>query len=221
MGKNKESKADAAVLVVKPFLYLGPCSAASSPSFITSQSITHILSIGSTPATIFADIIYHRLSLTDSPGSSIVACSDAADQFIESVASGRKRSDIERTIPPSALVTCKTTSPKEAKILVHCSAAISRSPTIVVAYLMKKQGMTLYEALGLVIRARPTVSPNPGFIRQLKEMESSLFGLETLKDVDDELPRQRKEREAMFACLDSDADSTITTKTVLQNSVIG
>ncbi|KAH8092206.1 protein-tyrosine phosphatase-like protein, partial [Cristinia sonorae] len=56
------------------------------------------------------------------------------------------------------------------KILVHCSAAVSRSPTVVTAYLMKECGMTLKEALGAVVRKRAAVNPNQGLFKQLKAL---------------------------------------------------
>ncbi|MBA0856765.1 hypothetical protein Goshw_002686 [Gossypium schwendimanii] len=61
-------------------------------------------------------------------------------------------------------------------VLVHCFVGKSRSVTIVVAYLMKKHGMSLSQALEHVRSKRPLASPNPGFIQQLKEFEKSLKG---------------------------------------------
>ncbi|MBA0801136.1 hypothetical protein Gohar_011519 [Gossypium harknessii] len=61
-------------------------------------------------------------------------------------------------------------------VLVHCFVGKSRSVTIVVAYLMKKHGMSLSQALEHVRSKRPLASPNPGFIQQLKEFEKSLQG---------------------------------------------
>ena len=70
---------------------------------------------------------------------------------------------------------------------------------VVAAYLMKRKGMTLKAALGQIIRARPQVSPNPGFLQQLKEMEMELFGVavSSLAGVE-ELPRREKDRLALF-----------------------
>ncbi|KDQ56383.1 hypothetical protein JAAARDRAFT_195032 [Jaapia argillacea MUCL 33604] len=166
---------DAATLVLPPSLYLGPRSAAASATFLNSHSISHVLSIGSTPSSLVPDVKYHRLSLTDSPGSSISNVADEAIRFIDDA------------------ITAKNGS---GKILVHCSAGVSRSPTIVVAYLMTRQGMSLKEALGRVVLARPTVSPNPGFLRQLKDLEMSLFGSVSLEV--EELPRRKEDRERLF-----------------------
>ncbi|KAF2497677.1 phosphatases II, partial [Lophium mytilinum] len=52
-------------------------------------------------------------------------------------------------------------------LLVHCSAGISRSPTVVAAYLMLQKGWTLQGALGEMRRGRGCVRPNEGFLRQL------------------------------------------------------
>lgn len=62
---------------------------------------------------------------------------------------------------------------------------------------MKAHHMTLHDALGKIICTRPTTSPNPGFIRQLKEMERELFDDASTLDVD-ELPRRKEDRAAMF-----------------------
>ncbi|OBZ79399.1 hypothetical protein A0H81_00016, partial [Grifola frondosa] len=52
--------------------------------------------------------------------------------------------------------------PLRSRILIHCSAAISRSPTVMMVYLMKSQRMSLHIAIfGVITRMRPTVSPSP------------------------------------------------------------
>jgi atypical dual specificity phosphatase len=85
------------------------------------------------------------------------------------------------------------------KILVHCSAGISRSPMVVAAYLMKRKGMALKAALAQIIRVRPQVSPNAGFLQQLKEIGMELFGtaVSSLEGVD-ELPKRKKDRLVLF-----------------------
>jgi len=50
------------------------------------------------------------------------------------------------------------------------------SVTIVVAYLMKRHGMRLSEALAHVKSKRPQAGPNSGFISQLQDFEKSLQG---------------------------------------------
>jgi len=55
------------------------------------------------------------------------------------------------------------------RILIHCYAGISRSPTIVIAYLIKYHNMTTNDALEYVKKHRQIIEPNEGFIWQLNK----------------------------------------------------
>lgn len=57
------------------------------------------------------------------------------------------------------------------KVLVHCAHGVSRSPTVVAAYLMLENGWTRRQAMEWIIARRPVVSPNDGFMEQLKSLE--------------------------------------------------
>ena len=59
--------------------------------------------------------------------------------------------------------------------LVHCMAGISRSTTLLIAYLIRYRGMKSDDALNLVRSRRSIVNPNPGFWSQLKQYEKILF----------------------------------------------
>lgn len=54
------------------------------------------------------------------------------------------------------------------KVLVHCFAGISRSPTFVIAFLMVHNQITFDSANQLVRKARYQIYPNPGFKQQLE-----------------------------------------------------
>ena len=61
-------------------------------------------------------------------------------------------------------------------VLVHCAAGISRSGSMMVAYVMQKEKMSLEESLKYVQARRKKVFPNKGFMKQLEEFEKELFG---------------------------------------------
>ena len=61
-------------------------------------------------------------------------------------------------------------------IIVHCAAGMSRSPTLVIAYLMIANNWRYEEAYNYVKRKRPLTEPNIGFVRQLKELEAKILG---------------------------------------------
>jgi protein-tyrosine phosphatase len=52
--------------------------------------------------------------------------------------------------------------------LIHCREGRSRSPSILIAYLIRYHHMTYEEALTLLQSKRPIVRPNPGFAEQLR-----------------------------------------------------
>lgn len=61
------------------------------------------------------------------------------------------------------------------RLLVHCNLGISRSTTVLLAYLMKTYNATVYEAFKFLRHRRPIVCPNLGFLQQLIEYETELF----------------------------------------------
>ena len=61
------------------------------------------------------------------------------------------------------------------KIFVHCAAGMSRSPTIVIAYIMWKKKLRLNEAIKFVKEKRSIISPNDNFMNQLKIFEELLI----------------------------------------------
>ncbi|XP_067102029.1 dual specificity protein phosphatase 18-like isoform X2 [Osmerus mordax] len=67
--------------------------------------------------------------------------------------------------------------------LVHCSAGRSRSPALIMAYLMKHKGVSLRQAHEWVLENRPHIRPNAGFWRQLMEYERDLHGKNTVRMV--------------------------------------
>uniref|UniRef100_A0A8B9JGK6 Si:ch1073-184j22.2 n=1 Tax=Astyanax mexicanus TaxID=7994 RepID=A0A8B9JGK6_ASTMX len=65
--------------------------------------------------------------------------------------------------------------------LVHCAAGMSRSPALIMAYLMKYKGVTLQQAHSWVQRSRPYIRLNAGFWQQLLDYERGLYGKNTVK----------------------------------------
>lgn len=73
---------------------------------------------------------------------------------------------------------------RNAHVLVHCVAGVSRSATIVIAYLMKYKKMPLKGAFNFCYNLRPVIRPNNGFMRQLINYETGLFGGTSVHMVD-------------------------------------
>lgn len=58
-------------------------------------------------------------------------------------------------------------------VLVHCAQGISRSASILIGYLMSREGLSYETALAQLQATRPSVQPNQGFALQLQEFGRS------------------------------------------------
>ncbi|XP_031343255.1 dual specificity protein phosphatase 14 isoform X1 [Photinus pyralis] len=76
---------------------------------------------------------------------------------------------------------------RDGKTLIHCTAGVSRSATLCIAYLMKYHKLSLIESYNYLKLRRPIIKPNCGFFRQLIEYERELFGNNTVKLVYNEM----------------------------------
>eukprot|EP00040_Diaphanoeca_grandis_P041763 m.263454 g.263454 ORF g.263454 m.263454 type:complete len:362 (+) comp50535_c0_seq1:310-1395(+) len=60
------------------------------------------------------------------------------------------------------------------KILIHCTAGISRSATLTIAYIMFSERQALSSAYTFVKSKRPAISPNLDFMGELQQYEKTL-----------------------------------------------
>lgn len=83
-------------------------------------------------------------------------------------------------------------------VFVHCQAGISRSPAIVIGYLIKTEGMDYEAAWAFVKKRRALINPNKGFVSQLvdyhKSIQEKKRELLTLKDLKEEIPADKEDK---------------------------
>lgn len=70
----------------------------------------------------------------------------------------------------------------QGKVLVHGSVGFSRSPALVIAYLIESFHLSFIDALRYVCERRSCCSPNLGFQRQLEEYEHIVRAKEEVYD---------------------------------------
>eukprot|EP01084_Bolivina_argentea_P211726 360089_1 len=69
------------------------------------------------------------------------------------------------------------TNNENKKILVHCSAGISRSVSVILGYCMIYKKMKLLDAYNYVKNKKSNIGPNPGFMKQLINLEKKVFNV--------------------------------------------
>eukprot|EP01117_Protostelium_nocturnum_P001275 TRINITY_DN1158_c0_g1_i1.p1 TRINITY_DN1158_c0_g1~~TRINITY_DN1158_c0_g1_i1.p1 ORF type:complete len:176 (-),score=55.25 TRINITY_DN1158_c0_g1_i1:130-657(-) len=132
-----------------PNLYLGNWKAASIKEILETRKITHILTVapGFIPA-FPQEYSYKVFNIADVSFEDIIVHFEPCLQFIDEALN------------------------QSGAIFVHCAAGISRSATIIIAYLMWSKKISYEEAHKIVKEKREIIFPNAGFTRQLRFFES-------------------------------------------------
>nr|XP_057922250.1 dual specificity protein phosphatase 22-B isoform X3 [Doryrhamphus excisus] len=136
-------------VTVLPYLYLGNFRDARDREQLARNNITHILSIHDSAAPILQEMTYLCISAADLPTQNLTQHFKQSIMFMHE----------------SRL--------KGEGCLVHCLAGVSRSVTLVVAYIMTVTRLGWKEALAAVRVVRPSAGPNLGFQHQLQEFETT------------------------------------------------
>ncbi|CAH1788616.1 unnamed protein product [Owenia fusiformis] len=146
-----DTKLDLQIAEVLPGLYLSSQDVAADVDILEQHDITHILNVASMIENWFPDDFkYLKIEILDIPESDISKHFPECFKFIDEALGSKGR------------------------VLVHCNAGVSRSATIVIAYIMRTERMTLQEAHSKVAGVRPCIRPNAGFQHQLKTYEKLL-----------------------------------------------
>lgn len=132
-------------------IYVGNYAAALNKDILRKEGITHILNCGNDLKSMYPDDFeYLNIPLWDSEYTKVEKHLDKTNEFI-------------------------TKSNKDgSKVLVHCGAGMSRSVTIVLAYLIMHYKYTFSKAIALMKEKRPQVCPNQGFRKQMEQLSYSI-----------------------------------------------
>ncbi|XP_046356197.1 dual specificity protein phosphatase 19-like [Haliotis rufescens] len=150
LGYVADVRQDLQVGEVMPGLIVGSQDVAHNLDLLKQYKVSHILNCATLVENLYPyKYKYKNIELYDIPETPIMRHFNEALDFIDE---GRTAS-------------C---------VLVHCNAGVSRSATFVIAYLMKKEGITFKEAFNFLRSKRPATCPNPGFVSQLKKYEEIL-----------------------------------------------
>jgi dual specificity MAP kinase phosphatase len=157
----------AEIAEIAPHVFLGNERDASNRELLNKYSINHVLNVTSNIPTHFdtdSSMSYKRLQASDSGCQNLKQYFGEAIAFIESA----------RT--------------QGGRVLVHCQAGVSRSATIVIAYLMARYDWTMMAAFHYVKSRRSIIAPNFNFMGQLLEFEQACQDGLAKRYLDDQTP---------------------------------
>lgn len=147
---------------IADFLFLGSVNDAQDPVQLARNHIRYIINVSNEEYwTVDKNVVVYPFRIDDTMNANITPLFKATRTIIERV----RREHYEAKVAGSDSPPC---------VLVHCQKGISRSPTIVMAYLIYRNGWSLSEAMQHVTRRRPIVEPNLGFMDALKQFQESI-----------------------------------------------
>ncbi|OWZ20121.1 Dual specificity phosphatase [Phytophthora megakarya] len=151
--------------IVDGFLYLGNFWQANSSDVIGALQITHVVNMGAMTdqRNKFEGVEYLDVTIKDKEDVDIVQEFGPTMEFIQKAAE------------------------QNGRVLIHCIQGVSRSSTICIWYVMQKTKCTLSAAYSHVLKCRPLIFPNRGFMTQLIAKESELYGDQSVMEEELEL----------------------------------
>lgn len=142
-----DEKPDIHIACIIHGLFLSSQDPTVNIEILKKYNIKHILSVGINLNLKFNSIKYYQCELLDLPESDIL-------------------------LPVKKCINIIHQNRHE-NILVHCNAGVSRSPTIVISYLMALENLSYDEAYEKVKSKRECIKPNNGFVQQLRKLNVS------------------------------------------------
>jgi hypothetical protein len=156
--------------ILPSFLYLGTVDDAHNTEDLRSHGIRYILCV----ARECVDVCPVGSSEVDSSITRVcVSVDDSADE------------DITQHFGPCFNVIEEARS-SNASILVHCRKGVSRSPSIVLAYLIQYHHYTFSKGLRLLTSKRSIVSIRMSFLLAIEEFSYGIYGQSSADNVEDD-----------------------------------
>lgn len=130
-------------------IHLGNINSPVNESYIKKHNIRYVINLSTLSYDKIEGVSYLDIPISDIPNANISAYFPLTNIYID------------------------TAIKLNSSVLIHCYAGISRSTTIVIAYLISK-GMNMSNAYNMVKMKRSIINPNSGFMNQLINYDKNI-----------------------------------------------
>ncbi|CAL0327972.1 unnamed protein product [Lupinus luteus] len=160
LKKDKLAFFDKECSRVCEYIYLGSETVAKNHELLMHKGITHVLNcVGFVcPEYFKSDFVYKTLWLQDSPTEDITSVLYDVFDYFEDVRD------------------------QGGRVLVHCCQGVSRSSSLVIAYLIWRNGQSFEDAFQFVKSVRGVTNPNMGFAYQLLQCQKRVHAMPSSPD---------------------------------------
>jgi hypothetical protein len=172
-------------IIIEPYLYLGNVNDAHNIDKLIAKNLTNIINVADPAqeegkedpnAPFSGGVVYrphaHRIKINYSG----FRCHDLEDFNM-------------RRVFDKTYEIIKSVKERGERVLVHCQAGVSRSASVICAYLMREYNWTAEKAVLHTHQMRRCTSPNLGFMQQLLKYQIEL-GIPTTEELLPMPPRQ-------------------------------
>jgi len=125
-------------------VYISAVTGAANLDALVKEKITHVVDASGISYKHHDHISYLVISVEDDPKANIAQFFDETNTFITNAIR------------------------QNGRVLVHCHGGVSRSTTILIAFMMSYYRLPVHDALSEIKKVRPFAQPNPGFMDQLE-----------------------------------------------------
>ncbi|XP_059360635.1 uncharacterized protein LOC132098591 [Carassius carassius] len=162
------------VTEVWPNVFIGNEETARNRAKLKGMGITHILNAAAVEKSLKVLFeIPSKKSLKGKVNTGVAYYQGRSINYYDVPAEDKCSFNISEYFFPAAQFIHQALSNPENKVLVHCKKGLSRSATLVLAYLMIYHDMMVEDAIDHVMEARH-IRPNIGFLKQLTNLNSNL-----------------------------------------------
>ncbi|KAJ7253956.1 protein-tyrosine phosphatase-like protein, partial [Mycena rebaudengoi] len=131
---------------ITPRVFVADWFVAQNWDALDALGVTHVVSVCEIPPIVSSKIAHMHVCIMDLPIADISEHFEKTTQFI-----------------------CDALLKEGTKVLVHCLGGLSRSVSVVCAYLIAMKGLTAAEAIAYMKDRRSIAHPNAGFRAQLRQ----------------------------------------------------